>query len=79
MASGRTCLDAAYDVLKAAGEPLHAREIARRMLDEGLWTSKGKTPDATVNARIAVDIKKLGSFSRFKRVAGATYTLTGRT
>ncbi len=72
------CLDAAYAVLKQAGEPLHVQELTRRMLDNGAWESNGKTPMDSVNARIAVDIKKNGSFSRFKRVAGSTYELSGR-
>jgi len=62
-------LDAAYEVLRAAGEPLHYREITQRTLDRGLWTTKGLTPWETVNARIAVDIKQNGKKSRFYRAA----------
>ena len=62
-------LDAAYEVLHAAGEPLHYREITQRMLDRGLWSSAGLTPWDSVNARITVDIKKNGEQSRFYRAA----------
>ena len=37
---------AAAQVIKDAGEPLHVTEITRRILRSGLWQSKGKTPAA---------------------------------
>jgi restriction system protein len=51
-------LDAAYEILKQAGQPLHYREITRRALGQGLIESKGKTPEATMNAQLAVNIKR---------------------
>lgn len=60
-------LDAAEQVLKEAGEPLHYGEITRRMAREGLWTSTGKTPDATVQARLSANMKSHGEESRFVR------------
>jgi hypothetical protein len=33
-------IDAAYQILTEAGEPLHSSEIARRILGRGLWTTK---------------------------------------
>src|SRR5437867_4310169 len=68
-------LDAAHKILSEAGQPLHSSEIARRMLDQGLWKSAGKTPGATVDARIAVDIKTNGAASRFQRVGRSTFTM----
>lgn len=70
-------LAAATNVLLDAGEPLHYRELTRRMLERGLWSTKGRTPDATVNARISVEIKQLGERSRFRRVAIGIYGLSG--
>jgi restriction system protein len=61
-------LSAAEKVLKSAGKPLHYREITRRMLDLGLWTTEGKTPEATVNARLAGDIKHNVQNSIFRRL-----------
>ena len=66
-------LDAAYEVLRATGKPLHYREITKRALDRGLWTTAGLTPWDTVNARIAVDIKQNGENSRFYRAAPGIY------
>lgn len=70
-----TALDAAYQVLAAAETPLHSNDIAQRMLDQGLWVSHGKTPGATVDARIAVDIKANGEHSRFRRVGRSVFTV----
>lgn len=70
-------LDAAHVILFEAGEPLKFSEITRRMLERGLWTTAGKTPDATVHAGLAVDIKERGAASRFKRVGRATFAING--
>lgn len=70
-----TVIDAAYQVLAAAGEPLHSTEIAQRMRAQGLWTTRGQTPGATVDSRIAVDIKANGVASRFRRVGRSIFTV----
>ena len=66
---------AAIQVLKEAGEPLHAREIAKKILAEGLWESAGKTPDATISARLYSDIKSKGEKSSFVKVGPQTFAL----
>ena len=68
-------LDAASAVLKDADGSLHYREITERMLARNLWTTAGKTPWDTVNARIAVDIKVLGAASRFVRTSPGCFAL----
>ena len=67
--------DAAAYVLKDEGKPLHAKEITRRIIDIGLWSSNGKTPDATVAARLYREIKKHGERSTFVQTAAATFDL----
>ncbi len=67
--------EAARAVLTAADEPLSYREITRRALDLGLLTTEGKTPEASVNARMSVDISRKGSESAFIRTAPATFGL----
>ena len=63
----------AIDVLRKAGEPLHAKEIAKRVLASGRCARlKGKTPEATISAMLAVGSKPGGPF---KRVGKGTYTL----
>jgi restriction system protein len=54
---------------------LSTREITQRMINRGLWQTDGKTPDATVNAAIAVDIKKNGTHSLFQRTDEGVYVL----
>lgn len=70
-----TTLQAAYQVLAEAGEPLHSNTIAQRMIAQGLWTTRGKTPGATVDAQIAVDIKANGAAARFRRIGRSTFTI----
>jgi restriction system protein len=68
-------LDAIEQVLKDAGAPLHYEEITKQVLEKGLWTAAGKTPDATINARLAVDIKGNGKQSRFQRTDKGMFAL----
>jgi hypothetical protein len=63
----------AIDVLRKAGEPLHAREIAKRVLASGRCAGlKGKTPEATISAMLAVGSKPGGPFTRVDK---GTYTV----
>ena len=68
-------IDAVAAVLEEADGPLHYSEITERMLAKGLWNSRGKTPEATVNARLAVDIRDQGAASRFVRVSRGRFAL----
>lgn len=68
-------LQAAEIALKEARTPLHYKEITQRMINRGLWQTDGKTPDASVNAAIAVDIKKNGTNSLFQRTAEGVFAL----
>ena len=71
----RPLLDAVATVLGAVGAPLRVDEITKRVLAEGLWSSSGRTPAATVEARLAVEVKTHGDASRFTRTAPRTYGL----
>src|SRR5207248_9582357 len=67
----------AIDVLHAAGEPLKAKEIATRVIASGRCEGlKGKTPEATISAMLAVGSKPGGPF---KRVDKGTYMLAETT
>jgi len=68
-------VDAAAAILLQAGEPLRVEEITQRMLDQGLWSTAGKTPAWTVNARLCVELKQKGDASRFVRTGKATWAL----
>lgn len=67
--------DTAIQILKEAGKPIHAKEIAERIIEAGLWSSDGKTPEATVSARLYSDIKKHGDQSTFVKVAPQAFFL----
>jgi restriction system protein len=67
--------DAVITVLQEAGEPLHAKEITKRILSKDLWRTSGKTPTATVSARLYADLKKNGDKSPFVLVASQTFGL----
>jgi hypothetical protein len=67
----------AIDVLRAADEALKAKEIAKRVIDSGRCAGlKGKTPEATISAMLAVGSKPGGPF---KRVDKGTYTVAETT
>jgi restriction system protein len=68
-----TFLDAAYEVLKRAGQPLHYVEIANHALASGLLDTRGQTPEATMGSRLYVDTKRPGS--RFRRVSRGVFAL----
>ena len=75
MLSAMKTIDAAYEALREAGEPLRARAIAERSIARGLWKTKGKTPWNTVARDIQADIKENGERSRFLQVAPGTFML----
>ncbi len=68
-------LTEAIAVLAEADLPLHYREITERILQRGAWHTNGKTPEATVNAQLAVSIKNLGAESPFERAGPGIYRL----
>jgi len=45
------------------------------MLASGHWQTTGSTPEATVNARLAVDIKRKGRNSLFQRTDQKVFAL----
>ncbi len=69
---GEPAKQVAIDVLRTAGEPLHAKEIAKRVLESGRTRLGGKTPEQTITAMLAVGSKPGGPFTRVEK---GTYTL----
>lgn len=68
-----TGVDAAYKVLSDADEPLHYREITKRMIQRRLWRTSGRTPEQTINRDISEEINNRGENSRFSRVGRGMY------
>ena len=69
---GEPAKQVAIDVLHKAGEPLHAKEIAKRVIESGRTRLGGKTPEQTITAMLAVGSKPGGPFARVDK---GTYTL----
>ncbi len=67
--------EAAIQILTDSGEPLHADELTKRILEKRLWSTPGKTPCKTVAARLYKDIKEKGDASPFVKVAPMTFGL----
>ena len=64
----------AYQILKEAGKPLHTKEITKRAIGYGLATD-GKTPEATMNALLIVDINTKKEKSRFVKTGPSTFAI----
>jgi len=71
-------LDAAYEVLKAKGEPMTCGAIVDQMLAKGMWKTGGKTPAATIYAAIIREISTKGTESRLKKTDRGLFTTTAK-
>ena len=73
-------LDSAERILHANnGKPMHYKKITQNALKLKLIKTEGKTPEATMNAQLVTDIKKVradGKPSRFVKYGKGMYGLT---
>ena len=76
MAQSRSLRSAALEVIRELG-PLHYRRLTKEILSRGLATSYSKTPAASLNAIVAVDIKRNGNKSDFVRLRPGVFGLRG--
>lgn len=65
-------------VLASSPTPLHYNEITEQIISNGLRTTVGATPSATVSANISSSIKREGDESPYVRVAKGIFTLKNR-
>ena len=70
-----SALSAAAQVLTEANGPLGAGEIVKRMLEKGLWQTKGRTPHATLYSALVRHIRKDGTNARFRKVERGRFEL----
>lgn len=68
--------DAAERILQDAGGPMRSTDITAKAIERGLIKTKGKTPEATMAAQLAVDVQSKDS--RFVRTVPGAYGLRGR-
>jgi restriction system protein len=69
-----TLREAAIELLRAGG-PKHYEKLTEEILAKGLASSSSKTPAASLNAMIAVDIKRNGTKSEFVRLRPGVFGL----
>src|SRR3954454_5353427 len=53
-----TFTEAAAEVLRIAGKPLHYKEITELAIEKNLLSRVGKSPEVTMGARLAALLKK---------------------
>ncbi len=70
-----TFKDAAYQILREVRTPLTAKEITKIAIEKNLIKTSGKTPVATMGARIYMDIKRKGTNSLFMKVEHGKFGL----
>jgi len=67
--------DVAIQILQEVGKPLHSNEITKIAISKGWLKTAGKTPEATMNAQLVVDINKNGEQSRFIKTGPSTFSI----
>lgn len=73
---GLSCLDAAVEVLRAAGGPMQCKAMVEEMARRKLWTTSAPTPAATLYSAILREIQKKPAASRFEKTARGHFALT---
>ncbi len=68
-------LDAAATILASARKPMGCREIVEVALKRKIWSTKGKTPAATLNAAMHREIQSKGKTARFAKADRGTFRL----
>ncbi|MGB5414745.1 MAG: winged helix-turn-helix domain-containing protein, partial [Polyangiales bacterium] len=53
-----TFTEAAVEVLRSAGKPLHYKKITEIAIEKNLLSHVGKTPETTMSSRLATMVKK---------------------
>ncbi len=80
-AAGRATgvLDAAVRVLGESKQPMRCQEMIDVILKKSFWTTKGKTPAATLSAAIGREIRSKGKKdARFRKVERGRYAANAR-
>lgn len=73
-----TALQAVEIALNLLGKPSSVREITNYILQNKLWKTSGKTPDATIRERIYRDSQKNGRKSKICKVGRGIFDLRKR-
>lgn len=71
-----TFTDAAREVLRQTGRPLHYKEITEIAIEKNLLSHVGKSPEVTMGARLAATLKKGGDDNPLVRVKPGVFALS---
>src|SRR3954454_25048647 len=70
-----TFTEAAAEVLRIAGKPLHYKEITELAIEKNLLSHVGKSPEVTMGARLAALLKKEDKENPIVRVEPGVFAL----
>src|SRR3954466_8551516 len=70
-----TFTDAAAEVLRLVGKPLHYKEITDIAIEKNLLSHVGKSPEVTMGARLAATLKKDTDENPLVRVKPGVFAL----
>src|SRR5580704_1536608 len=73
--SNMTFTEAAAEVLRLAGKPLHYKEITELAIEKNLLSHVGKSPEVTMGARLAALLKKEDKTNPIVRVKPGVFAL----
>lgn len=68
-------LSGSYLILSESTTPLNSKQLTKELLERKLWSTTGKTPDATVGAQIYTEIKKKGADALFIKAGKNLFTI----
>lgn len=71
-----TFTEAAAHVLRLVGKPLHYKEITDVAIERGFLSHVGKSPEVTMGARLAAQVKKAASDDPLARVKPGVFALS---
>src|SRR5450755_1665702 len=70
-----TFTEAAAEVLRLSGKPLHYKEITELAIEKNLLSHVGKSPEVTMGARLAALLKKEDKTNPIVRVKPGVFAL----
>src|SRR5580692_5298877 len=70
-----TFTEAAAEVLRLAGKPMHYKEITELAIEKNLLSHVGKSPEVTMGARLAALLKKEDKTNPIVRVKPGVFAL----
>src|SRR5580704_11243438 len=70
-----TFTEAAAEVLRLAGKPLHYKEITELAIEKNLLSHVGKSPEVTMGARLAALLKKEDKSTPIVRIKPGVFGL----